>query len=78
MSSRWPRVREISVFGGSAHPALTEEICAYLDVPQRPVLLKRFANDCLEVQLQPNCRERDVFLIRELRRIGSMVVLGCV
>ena len=28
--------------------------------------LKRFANDCLEVQLQSNCRERDVFLIQPL------------
>src|SRR6266700_4015584 len=61
-----PRVREIAVFGGTAHPALTAEICRYLTVPQRPVLLKRFANDCLEVQLQSNCRERDVFLIQPL------------
>ena len=55
-----------SVFGGSAHPALTAEICAFLGVPQQPVMLERFANDCLEVQLQANCRERDVFLIQPL------------
>ena len=61
-------MREIAVFGGTSHPALTAEICAHLDVPQRPVLLKRFANDCLEVQLQSNCRERDVFLIQSLVR----------
>src|SRR6266852_6899839 len=61
-----PRVREIAVFGGTAHPALAAEICAYLEVPQRPVRFKRFANDCLEVQLQSNCRERDVFLIQPL------------
>ena len=59
-------MREIAVFGGTAHPALAAEICADLGVPQRPVLLKRFANDCLEVQLQSNCRERDVFLIQPL------------
>jgi ribose-phosphate pyrophosphokinase len=59
-------VREIAVFGGSAHPALAAEICAHLDVPQRPVRLLRFANDCLEVQLQANCRERDVFIIQPL------------
>jgi ribose-phosphate pyrophosphokinase len=59
-------VREIVVFGGSAHPALSEEICAHLDVPQRPVRLTRFANDCLEVQLLANCRERDVFIIQPL------------
>jgi ribose-phosphate pyrophosphokinase len=28
--------------------------------------VQRFANDCLEVQLQANCRERDVFLIQPL------------
>ena len=59
-------MREIAVFGGSAHPALTAEICAFLAVPQQPVRLTRFANDCLEVQLQANCRERDVFLIQPL------------
>src|SRR5881392_3355412 len=66
--SREPPVREIAVFGGSSHPELTAEICAHLRVPQRPVLLKRFANDCLEVQLQSNCRERDVFIIQSLVR----------
>jgi ribose-phosphate pyrophosphokinase len=59
-------VREIAVFGGSAHPALTAEICAFLSVPQQPVRLERFANDCLEVQLQANCRERDVYIIQPL------------
>jgi ribose-phosphate pyrophosphokinase len=61
-------VREIAVFGGTSHPALTAEICEHLGVPQRPSLLKRFANDCLEVQLQSNCRERDVFIIQSLVR----------
>ena len=61
-------MREIAVFGGSAHPALTAEICAFLAVPQQEVRLQRFANDCLEIQLQANCRERDVFLIQPLVR----------
>jgi ribose-phosphate pyrophosphokinase len=59
-------VREIAVFSGSAHRGLAEEICAHLEVPLEPVRLTRFANDCLEVQLQANCRERDVFLIQPL------------
>ena len=54
------------MFSGSAHPALSEEICADLGVPLRPARLSRFANDCLEVQLQANCRERDVFVIQPL------------
>ena len=59
-------MREIAVFGGTAHPALAGEIRADLGVPQRPVRFTRFANDCLEVQLQSNCRDRDVFLIQPL------------
>ncbi len=59
-------MREIAVFSGSAHPELAGEICSHLEVPLRPVRVKRFANDCIEVQLQANCRERDVFLIQPL------------
>jgi ribose-phosphate pyrophosphokinase len=60
------RVRGIAVFGGSAHPDLAAEICEHLGEPLRPVRVSRFANDCLEVQLRANCRERDVFLIQPL------------
>ena len=59
-------MREIAVFSGSAHPGLAAEICGQLGVPLHPTTLRRFANDCLEVQLQSNCRERDVFLIQPL------------
>ncbi|HEY3468073.1 MAG TPA: ribose-phosphate pyrophosphokinase [Amycolatopsis sp.] len=58
--------REIAVFSGSAHPELAEEICEHLGVPLQPAEIRRFANDCLEVQLQANCRERDVFIIQPL------------
>jgi ribose-phosphate pyrophosphokinase len=57
-------VRDIAVFSGSAHPELAREICDWLRIPLLPVRLRRFANDCLDVQLQANCRERDVFLIQ--------------
>ena len=59
-------MREIAIFSGTAHPELATEICAHLDTPLRPVRVHRFANDCLEVQLQANCRERDVYLIQPL------------
>jgi ribose-phosphate pyrophosphokinase len=61
-----PFVREIAVFAGSAHPELAAEVCDQLGVPLHPVRVTRFANDCLEVQLQANCRERDVFLVQPL------------
>ena len=59
-------LREIGIFSGSAHPALAAEICEYLDRPLLPAALHRFSNDCLQVQLQANCRQRDVFLIQPL------------
>jgi ribose-phosphate pyrophosphokinase len=57
---------EIVIFSGNAHPALADEICAQLGVSRSPVRISRFANDCLQVQLQANCRERDVYLIQPL------------
>ncbi|MBU2666421.1 ribose-phosphate pyrophosphokinase [Actinoplanes bogorensis] len=59
-------MRDIAVFSGSAHPDLAAEICEHLGVPLLPTRTSRFANDCIEVQLQANCRERDVFLIQPL------------
>jgi len=57
---------EIAVFSGSAHPELAAEICRHLGAPLQPTRIVRFANDCLEAQLQANCRQRDVFLIQPL------------
>ena len=45
---------------------LAADICEHLGVPLLPTRVSRFANDCIEVQLQGNCRERDVFLIQPL------------
>ena len=56
-----PKLREIAVFGGTAHPALAAEICADLAGGGGGGLP---GGRCLEVQLQSNCRDRDVFLIR--------------
>ncbi|ARQ70237.1 ribose-phosphate diphosphokinase [Streptomyces marincola] len=61
-------MREIAVFSGSAHPELAAEVCAHLGVPLLPARVDRFANDCLQVQLEANCRERDVYLIQPLVR----------
>jgi ribose-phosphate pyrophosphokinase len=66
MATMKHRSNDIAIFGGGSHPGLAKEICEILDVPLLPSSLRRFANDCLEVQLQANCRERDVFLIQPL------------
>jgi ribose-phosphate pyrophosphokinase len=59
-------MRDITVFSGSGHVALAEEICAELGAPLSPAEIRRFSNDCLQVQLQANCRECDVFVIQPL------------
>src|SRR5215204_1249582 len=59
-------VREIVVFCGSAHPELARRICAHVGVPLCPTRIDRFSNDCLQVQLQENCRQRDVYIVQPL------------
>jgi len=59
-------VREIVVFSGGAHRRLAHDICANLGVRLSPVEIKRFSNDCLQAQLQANCRQRDVYIVQPL------------
>jgi ribose-phosphate pyrophosphokinase len=59
-------VREIVVFSGTAHRSLAKDICDRLGVPLSAVEMTRFSNDCLQAQLQANCRQRDVYLIQPL------------
>ena len=59
-------MRDITVFSGSAHPELATAICQRLGAPLSPSTLDRFTNDCLQVQLRANCRERDVYIVQPL------------
>jgi len=59
-------VREIVVFTGNAHPTLASRICDLLGVPLSTASIERFSNDCLQVQLQANCRQRDVYIVQPL------------
>jgi ribose-phosphate pyrophosphokinase len=59
-------MREIVVLSGSAHRSLASSICAHLGVALSRVDIRRFSNDCLWVQLQENCRQRDVYVIQPL------------
>ncbi len=59
-------MREIVVFSGSAHRPLAMAICASLGVRLSPVEIRRFSNDCLQAQLQANCRQRDVYIVQPL------------
>lgn len=41
-------------------------MCGLLDVELSPSRLSRFSNDCLQVQLRANCRQRNVFIVQPL------------
>ena len=57
---------KIVVFSGSAHRDLAERVCSYLGVPLSPTTINRFSNGCMQVQLNENCRETDVFIVQPL------------
>jgi len=59
-------LREIVVFSGSAHRPLARSICDHLGVGLSGVEISRFSNDCLQAQLQANCRQRDVYIVQPL------------
>ena len=54
----------IRIFAGSGGQQFAEAMCRELEVPLSESKLQRFANDCLQVQLMENCRERDVYLVQ--------------
>ena len=59
-------MREIVVFSGNAYRPLAEAVAEQLGVPLSAVEISRFSNDCLQVQLQANCRQRDVYIVQPL------------
>jgi ribose-phosphate pyrophosphokinase len=61
-----PATRELVVFSGSAHPEFAAELCATLGVELSKAHIDRFSNDCLQVQLGANCRQRDVYIVQPL------------
>lgn len=58
--------RDITVFSGSAHHEFAAEMCQILGIDLSPSRTTRFSNDCLQVQLRANCRQRDVFVVQPL------------
>ena len=57
---------QIVVFSGHAHQSFARAMCDALQVPLSTVEITRFSNDCLQAQLQENCRRRDVFIVQPL------------
>jgi ribose-phosphate pyrophosphokinase len=55
---------ELKVFGGRAHPALTDEICDYLNLPAGNATLFNFSDGEVFVQIEENVRGSDVFVVQ--------------
>jgi ribose-phosphate pyrophosphokinase len=55
---------ELKVFSGNAHPALAEEIAAYLGQPLGQCEVMEFSNENTFVRVLENVRERDVFIVQ--------------
>jgi ribose-phosphate pyrophosphokinase len=55
---------ELKVFGGRAHPALTDQICAYLNLPPGKVTAYNFSDGEIFCQIRENVRGSDVFIVQ--------------
>jgi len=55
---------DIKIIGGTAHPTLTEKICAHIGIAPCKTRVVRFSNENIMVQIEENVRESDVFVIQ--------------
>ena len=55
---------DLKIFSGSAHPALTREICQHLGIPIGAIEVRRFADGEAYCQILENVRGTDVFVIQ--------------
>ena len=55
---------ELKVFSGRAHPALTREICDYLNIPLGELTLYNFSDGENYCQIDENVRGADVFVVQ--------------
>ena len=55
---------KLAVLGGNAHPSLTKEICEVLKIQQTEVMVGRFSEGEIRVQIKDNIRGKDVFILQ--------------
>jgi ribose-phosphate pyrophosphokinase len=55
---------KIKIFTGNANPPLAEEICQYLSLPLSQMLVRRFSDGEILVEIGENVRGVDVFVIQ--------------
>ncbi|KAI8896041.1 phosphoribosyltransferase-like protein [Globomyces pollinis-pini] len=57
-------MRNICIFSGSSHPALTEKICKQLGIPMGKSTLNKFSNQETNVCLDETVRDVDVYIVQ--------------
>lgn len=55
---------ELKIFSGRAHPALTDEICGYLNLAAGEVTTYNFSDGEIFCQIEENVRGSDVFVVQ--------------
>jgi ribose-phosphate pyrophosphokinase len=55
---------DLKIFSGRAHPALAQEICAYLGIPLGKITLYNFSDGEDYCQIDENVRGADVFVVQ--------------
>ena len=55
---------EMKIFTGNANPALSRDICTYLEVPLGDATVTSFPDGETFVKINDNIRGRDVFIIQ--------------
>jgi ribose-phosphate pyrophosphokinase len=57
-------VNDLKIFSGSANPALTQDICRYLNLPMGKITLGRFPDGEISCKIDEDVRGRDVFIVQ--------------
>ena len=55
---------QLTIFSGNSNPELTDEICAYIGIPQGRAEVFKFSNDNTFVRIGESVRQNDVFVVQ--------------
>jgi ribose-phosphate pyrophosphokinase len=57
-------MNDLKIFSGPANPALTQDICRYLNLPMGKIAIGRFPDGEISCKIDEDVRGRDVFIVQ--------------
>jgi ribose-phosphate pyrophosphokinase len=57
-------MNQVKIFGGRAHPELTQKVCGYLGLPRGEIRIETFPDGEIFCKIEEDVRGRDVFLVQ--------------